>query len=139
MSLLISPVCPLPIYLDSWISHSRFLCNFVLHLIELYYYYQSPQQPGIVFALPPSCHSFWNYFSTLSSSFLGTYRPGEFLFQCPIFLPFHAVQGVLEAGTLEWLAVPLVPFRWTMFCQHSPPCAVRLGWPYSACLIVSLT
>ena len=26
-----------------------------------------------------------------SSSILGTYRPGEFIFQCPIFLPFHTV------------------------------------------------
>ena len=28
----------------------------------------------------------------ISSSILGTYRPGEFIFQCPIFLPFHTVQ-----------------------------------------------
>ena len=30
----------------------------------------------------------------ISSSILGTYRPGEFIFQCLIFLPFHTVHGV---------------------------------------------
>ena len=29
----------------------------------------------------------------ISSSILGTYQPWEFIFQCPIFLPFHTVQG----------------------------------------------
>ena len=28
-----------------------------------------------------------------SSSILGTYRPGEFIFQCPIFLPFQLFMG----------------------------------------------
>ena len=32
-----------------------------------------------------------------SSIALGTYRPGEFIFQCHIFLPFHTVHGVLKA------------------------------------------
>ena len=41
-----------------------------------------------------------------SSSLLGTYRPGEFLFQCHIFLPFHAVHGVLKARILKWFAIP---------------------------------
>ena len=27
----------------------------------------------------------------ISSSILDTYLPGEFIFQCPIFLPFHTV------------------------------------------------
>ena len=31
-----------------------------------------------------------------SSSILGTYRPGEFIFQCHIFLPFHTVHEVLK-------------------------------------------
>ena len=31
--------------------------------------------------------------SLISSSILGTYWPGEFMFQCPIFLPFHTVNG----------------------------------------------
>ena len=35
--------------------------------------------------------------SLISSSILGTYQPGEFIFQCPIFLPFHSAHGVLKA------------------------------------------
>ena len=42
----------------------------------------------------------------ISSSILGTYQPGEFIFQCPIFLPFHTVHGVLKTGILKWLAIP---------------------------------
>ena len=41
-----------------------------------------------------------------SSSILGTYRPGEFIFQWPIFLPFHTVHGVLKARILKWFAIP---------------------------------
>ena len=36
-----------------------------------------------------------------SSSRLGTYQPGEFIFQCHMFLPFHTVHGVLK-----WFAIP---------------------------------
>ena len=42
----------------------------------------------------------------ISSSILGTYRPGEFPFQYPITLPFHIVHGVLEARILKWFAIP---------------------------------
>ena len=28
---------------------------------------------------------------------------GEFIFQCPIFLPFHTVHGVLKAKIQKWL------------------------------------
>ena len=42
----------------------------------------------------------------ISSSILGTYQPGEFIFQCPIFLPFHTVHGDLKARILKWFAIP---------------------------------
>ena len=42
----------------------------------------------------------------ISSSILGTYWPGEFLFQHPIILPFHTVHGVLKARILKWFAIP---------------------------------
>ena len=42
----------------------------------------------------------------ISSSILGTYRPGEFIFQCPIFLHFHTVHGVLMARILSGLSLP---------------------------------
>ena len=41
-----------------------------------------------------------------SSSILGTYQPGEFIFQCSIFLFFHTVHGVLKARILKWLPFP---------------------------------
>ena len=41
----------------------------------------------------------------ISSSILGTYQPGEFLFQYPIILPFHTVHGVLQARILKWFAI----------------------------------
>ena len=42
----------------------------------------------------------------LSSSILGIYHPGEFIFQCHTFLPFHSVYGVLMARMLKWFAIP---------------------------------
>ena len=36
---------------------------------------------------------------------MGTYRPGKFIFQCPIFFPFHTVHGVLKARILKWFAL----------------------------------
>ena len=42
----------------------------------------------------------------ISNSILGTYQPGVFIFQCPIFLPFHSVHGVLNARILRWFAIP---------------------------------
>ena len=41
-----------------------------------------------------------------SSSILHTYRPGEFIFKCHNFLPFHSVHGVLKARILKWFAIP---------------------------------
>ena len=42
----------------------------------------------------------------ISSSILGPYWPGESIFQCPIFLPFHTVHGVLKARIRKWFAIP---------------------------------
>ena len=41
----------------------------------------------------------------LSSSILGTYLPGEFIFKCHIFLPFHTIHGVLMVRMLKWFAI----------------------------------
>ena len=51
----------------------------------------------------------------ISSSILGTYQPGEFIFQCPIFLPCHIVHGILKTGILKWFAISF----------SSGPCFVR--------------
>ena len=81
--------------------HSRFLCNIALYSIRPCFYQQSHQQLGISFALAPSLHS-----SLISSSILGTYQPGEFIFQCAVFLPFHTVHRFLKARILKWFAIP---------------------------------
>ena len=113
MFSLPSSVWPLPICLDSWTWHSRFLCFIALYSIGPCFDHQPHPQLGVVFALVPSLNSFSvNSFSFLvisphfSSSILGTYRPGEFIFQCLIFLPFHTVHGVLKARILKWFAIP---------------------------------
>ena len=48
---------------------------------------------------------------------LGTYQPGEFIFQYHTFFPFHTGHGVLKARILEWFAVPF----------SSGPCFVRIS------------
>ena len=35
------------------------------------------------------------------------WAPGEFIFQCPIFLPFQTVHGIRKAKILKWFAIPL--------------------------------
>ena len=42
----------------------------------------------------------------ISTSMLGTYQLGEFIFQCSIFLPFHTAHGILKASILKWFAIP---------------------------------
>ena len=60
----------------------------------------------MLFLLWLHCFIFSGVISPLiSSSILGTYWPGVFIFQCLIFLPFHTVHGVLKARILMWFAI----------------------------------
>ena len=70
-----------------------------------------------------------------TSSISDTYWPGEFIFQWPIFLPFHTVHDLLKARILKWFAF----LQWTTFCQNSPLWPVHLSWLWTARLIVSLS
>ena len=45
------------------------------------------------------------YSPLFSSSMLGTYQSGEFIFQCHIFLPFHTVHGFSRQE--YWRGLPL--------------------------------
>ena len=57
----------------------------------------------------------------ISSSILGTYQPGEFIFQCSLFLPFHTVHGVLKARILKWFAIPFSSGpRFVRTLHHNP-------------------
>ena len=101
-----SPSWPHTIYLDSWTSHSRFLCNIALYSIGLYFCHQSHPQEGVVFLWLHVFILSGIISPLISSSILATYCPGDFIFQCPIFLPFDTVHGVLKARILKWFAIP---------------------------------
>ena len=59
--------------------------------------------------------------SLISSSILGTYQPGGFIFRYPIFLPFHTVHGVLKARILKWFAIPFSSGpRFVRTLHHDP-------------------
>ena len=57
-------------------------------------------------------------------SILGPYQPGEFIFQCPIFLPFHTVHGVLKARILRWFAIPFSNGPHFVRTFHHGPCVL---------------
>ena len=57
----------------------------------------------------------------ISSSIVGTYLPEEFIFQCPIFLHFHTVHGVLKARILKLFAIPFCSGpRFVRTLHHNP-------------------
>ena len=87
----------------------------------------SHPQLATVFALAPSLHSFWSYFSTDLQQHIGHYQPGE---------SYHFVFSYCSWGSqgkcTEVVCHSLL--QWTTFCQTSPPWPVRLGWPHTAWL-----
>ena len=69
----------------------------------------------------------------ISSSILGTYRPGEFIFQCPIFSPFHTVHGVLKARILKCIRSRAHPNSMPLHHSYSPHplnTSSRIYFPY---------
>ena len=63
----------------------------------------------------------------ITSSILGTYRPGDFIFQCPIFLHFHTVHGVLKARIPKWFVIPFSTGPHSVRRLHHDSCI--LGGP----------
>ena len=100
-SLLPSPVWPLPIYLDLWTLHSRFLWNIVLYSIRLYFCHQTHVQMGIVFTLALTLHSSEVISLLFSSSILDTYGPGEFICQSHFFFSFSYCLGGSQGKNAE--------------------------------------
>ena len=80
-------------------SETSLIHNWVLFFLWLHFFILS----GVISPL-------------ISSSILGTYQPGEFIFQCPILLPFHTVHGVLKARILKWFAIAF--FSGPHFVSH---------------------
>ena len=75
---------------------------------------------GCCFLLWLPLHSSGVISPLISSSILGTYQPGEFIFQCPIFLLFHIVYGILKAGILKWFAIPFSSGPLQYSCLENP-------------------
>ena len=68
----------------------------------------------------------------ICSSILGTYQPGELIFHCPIFLPFHTVHSILKARVLKWFAIPFsVDHVLSELSTMTHPSWVALRWPGS--------
>ena len=67
------------------------------------------------------------------SSLLDTYQPGEFIFQCYIFLHFHTVYGVLKARMLKWFAIPFFsgPHLSELSTMTHPLCVALQGMAHS--------
>ena len=83
-----------------------FLCNTVLYSID-FTPITSHTHNWVLFLLWIHIFILPGIISPLiSSSILGTYQPGAFIFQCPIFFPFHTVYGVLQERRLKWFAIP---------------------------------
>ena len=92
--------------LDSWTYHSKSLCNIALYSIGLTSI-TSHIYNWVLFLLWLHLFILSGVISPLiSSSILGNYQPGEFIFQCTIFLPFRTVHRVLKARILKWFAIP---------------------------------
>ena len=79
--------------------------QYCTYSIRLYFHHQSHPQLGLFLLWLHLFILSWVISPLISSSILGTYRPGEFIFQCPIILPFHTVHGVLKSRILKWFAI----------------------------------
>ena len=90
MDLTFQVPCNIALKASDLASITSHIHNWVLFLLWLHLFILS----GVISPLFPIC------------SILGTYQPGKFIFQCPIFLPFHSIHGVLKARTLKWFAIP---------------------------------
>ena len=62
---------------------------------------------------------------------------GNFIFQCPIFLPFDTVHVVLKATMQKGFAIPFS--SGPCFCQNSPHWSVHLAWPYTQGFVLLLS
>ena len=96
------------------------------------FYYQSHPQVGIVFALAPSLHSFWSYFSTDLQWHIG-HLP---TWGVPLSVSYHFAFSYCSWGSQhknpEVVCHSLL--QWTTFCQTPPPWPDHLGWPHTAWL-----
>ena len=109
-----------------------FLCNIALYSIGPCFYHQSHPQLGIVFALAPSLHSSWSYFSTDLQQHIGDLLTWGVHLSVSYLFAFSYCSWVSQGKNTEVVFYSLL--QWTSFCQTSPPCPAHLGWPHRAWL-----
>ena len=80
--------------------------QYCFYSIRLYFYHQSHPQLGVFFALAPSLHSFWSYFSTDLQEHIGHLPTWGVHLSVSYHFAFSCVHGVLKARTLKWFAIP---------------------------------
>ena len=68
----------------------------------------------------------------ICSSILGTYQPGESIFQVSYLFAFLYCSWGSQGKNTEVVCHSL--FQWSTFCQNSPPWSVHIGWSYTTWL-----
>ena len=111
--------------LDKAVVHVIRLASFLwlwLYSIGPCFHHQSHPQLSVVFALAPSLHSFWSYFSTDLQSHIGHLPTWGVPLSVYIILPFHTVHGILKARILKWFAIPFSSGPYSVRpLHHDPP------------------
>ena len=92
---------------------------------------------GHCFALAPSLHSFWNYFSTDLQQHIGHLPTWGVHLSVSCLFAFSCYSWGPQGNNTEVVCHSLL--QWTTFCQNSSPQPIWFGWPYLAWLIVSLS
>jgi len=126
---------PLPIYLDSWTWHSRFLCNILFTASDLASI-TSHIHNWVLFLLWLRPFILSGVISPLiSNSILGPYWPGGRRkwqpWGVPLSVSYHFAFSYCSWGSqgknTEMVCHSLL--QWTTFCQISLPWPACLGWP----------
>ena len=91
----------------------------VLYSIRPCFYHQSHPQLGIVFALAPSLHSFWTYFSTDLQEHIEHLPTWGVLLSVSYHFAFSYCSWGSQGKNTEVVCHSLL--QWTTFCQISPP------------------
>ena len=96
------------------------------------FYHQTHPQLGIGFAVAPSLHSFWSYFSADLQQYIG-HLP---TWGVPLSVSYHFAFLYCSWGSQgkNTLVACHSLLQWTTFCQTSPTWPSRLGWPHTAWL-----
>ena len=117
-SLLPSPVWPLPIYLDSWAYHSRFLYTIAPYSIGPCFCHQSHPQLGVVFALLCLFILSRVISPLICSSILVSYQSLKGVLSFCLFIPLMGFSRQrIWSGLLFRFAVDYIFSELSTFCQ----------------------